>query len=529
MKNEVVIDVQQEEISIALLEDGKLVEVQKEKTEESFSVGNIYVAKVKKLMPGLNASFINIGSEKDAFLHYPDLGSQFISHTKYLKQVISDRKRIPSFARAKREMEPPKDGLIQNFLEKDQEVLVQITKEPISTKGPRVSGEISLTGRYLILLPFGNRITVSSKIADKQEKARLRHLATSILPQNVGIIVRTAAEGKKVADLDAELKRLMARWKTIIENVHKSDSIPALVYEERHRVVSMLRDVFNSSFESIYVNDKKVAEEVREYVSLIEPKKKGIVNYYSELEPIFDKFDVTRQIKSSFSRIVSVKKGAYLVVEHTEALHVVDVNSGIRSQSKDGHEANALEVNLMAADELARQLRLRDMGGIIVVDFIDMDLAEDRQTLYDRMCENMEADRAKHQILPLTKFGLMQITRQRVRPVIDFNADEKCPVCMGTGKIGGSIFFVEKLEEKIDYVVNVLKQRKCVLYVHPYVYAYINKGLISIKRKWQFKYGLGLRVVQSQKLAFLQFEFRDVNKKLINTEIEKTEEVVEEA
>lgn len=516
MTSEIVIDVQEKEISFAILEDEKLVEFQKEPLEETFAVGNIYAAKVKKLMPGLNASFVDVGYEREGFLHYLDLGSQFGTYAKYLKRVVSDQKKLFPFHKAEHVADIPKTGTIQTTLEKDQEVLVQIVKEPISTKGPRLTCDIEFTGRYLILIPFGKKVSVSSKIESKAERARLKQLVSSILPQNVGVIVRTAAEGKKVADLDREMNNLMGKWHNAIKTVQQEKQLPKLVFEESGRIVGLLRDLFNPSFTNIYVNNKDIYEEIRTYVAEIAPEKQGIVKYYSADEPIYDHFNVTKQQKSSFGKIVNIKKGAYLVIEHTEALHVVDVNSGNRQQSKNGQEASALEVNLHAADELARQLRLRDMGGIIVVDYIDMNLAEDRQTLYERMCQNMKNDRAKHNILPLSKFGLMQITRQRVRPVMDITVEEDCPVCFGKGKIKPSILFTDQLEGKIDYLVNKLKITKFKLYVHPYVAAYINQGIISLKRKWQMKYGLGIQIIPSQKLAILQYEFFDKDKNFID-------------
>ena len=271
----------------------------------------------------------------------------------------------------------------------------------------------------------------------------------------------------------------------------------------------MLRDLFNPSYENIYVNDETVYNEVKDYVALIAPERGNIVKRYTGQLPIFDNFAITKQIKSSFGKTVSYKSGAYLIIEHTEALHVVDVNSGNRSKSANGQEANALDVNLGAADELARQLRLRDMGGIIVVDFIDMNLAENRQKLYERMCQNMQKDRAKHNILPLSKFGLMQITRQRVRPAMDVTTDEECPVCFGKGKIKPSILFTDSLESKVDYLVNKLKVKKFTLHIHPYVAAYLNQGMVSIKRKWQMKYGFGIKVIPNQNLAMLEYKFYD--------------------
>ena len=516
MTSEVVIDVQQKEISIALLEDKKLVEYQSEPREVSFSVGNVYMAKVKKLMPGLNACFVDVGFERDAFLHYLDLGSQFDSYAKYLKQVQSDRKKLYPFAKASRLPDLKKDGSVQTTLTSGQEVLVQIVKEPISTKGPRLTCELSFAGRYLILIPFNDKVSVSSKIKSGEERARLKQLIHSIKPKNCGVIVRTVAEGKRVAELDAELKTLTKYWEEAIEKVQKTQKRPQLVFEETSRAVALLRDLFNPTYENIYVNDEDVFKEVKHYVSMIAPDKVDIVKLYSGKVPIFDNFNITKQIKSSFGKTVNYKHGAYLIIEHTEALHVVDVNSGNRTRSEKGQEANALEVNLGAADELARQLRLRDMGGIIVVDFIDMNLAEDRQMLYERMCKNMQKDRARHNILPLSKFGLMQITRQRVRPAMDVSVDETCPTCFGKGKIKSSILFTDQLEGKIDRLVNKIGVKKFYLHVHPYVAAFINQGLISLKRQWQLKYGFGLHIVSSQKLAFLQYEFYDANKQFID-------------
>ena len=516
MTSEVIIDVKPKEISIALLEDKRLVEYQNEPRSANFSVGNIYIAKVKKLMPGLNACFVDVGYERDAFLHYLDLGTQFNSYAKYLKQVQSDRKRLYPFDKATRLPELQKDGSIQQTLSAGQEVLVQIVKEPISTKGPRLTGELSFAGRFLVLIPFGDKVSVSSKIKSGEERARLKQLIHSIKPKNCGVIVRTVAEGKRVAELDSELKILIQRWQNAIQKVQKTQQRPQLVYEETGRAVAMLRDLFNPTYENIYVNDDEICKEVKDYISLIAADKSDIVKKYTGKVPIFDNFNVTKQIKSGFGKTVNYAHGAYLIIEHTEAMHVVDVNSGNRSKNQNGQEATALDTNLGAADELARQLRLRDMGGIIVVDFIDMNLAEDRQMLYERMCKNMQKDRARHNILPLSKFGLMQITRQRVRPAMDVNVDEACPTCNGSGKIKSSILFTDQLEGKIDQLVNKIGIKKFYLHVHPYVAAFINKGAISMKWKWRIKYGWGVHIIPSQKLAYLQYEFYDANGQFID-------------
>ena len=521
MSSELVVDVTSKEVSIALLEDKSLVELQKEGQNTSFSVGNIFLGRVRKLLPGLNACFVDVGYEKDAFLHYLDLGPQFNSQEKLLKQALSDHKKIPATSKAEILPDLPKDGTVATTLKQGQELLVQIVKEPISTKGPRLTSELSFAGRYLVLMPFCDKVSVSSKINSSEERTRLKQLVMSIKPKNFGVIVRTVAEGKRVAELDNELKVLVKQWEDALLKAQKATKYPTLIYEETSRAVGMLRDLFNPSFENIWVNDESEYREIKDYVTLIDSERANIVKQYKGELPIFDHFGITKQIKSSFGKAVSYKSGAYLIIEHTEAMHVVDVNSGNRSKNNNGQEANALEVNLGAADELARQLRLRDMGGIIVVDFIDMNEAANRQKLYERMCENMKKDRARHNILPLSKFGLMQITRQRVRPAMDIATTETCPTCFGKGKIKSSILFTDTLENKIDYLANKLKVKKFSLHIHPYVAAYVNQGLVSLKRKWQMKYGLGIKVIPDQKLAFLQYVFYDPN----GEEIDMKEEV----
>lgn len=513
MTSEVIVDVTKQDISIALLEDKRLVEFQREGRSEHFSVGNIYLAKVRKLMPGLNACFVNVGYERDAFLHYLDLGTRYKTQEKFL-QMLGDGRRNISLDKVAKQPEIEKEGTIQSTLKVGQEILVQIVKEPISTKGPRLTSELSFAGRFLVLIPFSDKVSVSSKIKSGAERARLKQLIQSIKPKGFGVIIRTVAEGMRVAELDNEMQMLLTRWNNTVAKIKQSRSeamiLPQLVYEETSRTVALLRDLFNPSYENIYVNDQSVFDEVRNYVSLIAPECKDIVKFYKGSVPIFDNFSVTKQIKTSLGRTVTYKHGAYLIIEQTEALHVVDVNSGNRSKSPEGQEVNALDVNLGAADELARQLRLRDMGGIIVVDFIDMAMPENRQKLYERMVENMRKDRAKHSILPLSKFGLMQITRQRVRPVMDVNVEETCPTCGGTGKIMPSILFTDSLETKIDFLVNKLGIKRFRLYVHPFVAAYINQGIFSVKRRWQMKYGFGVKVFPNQKLAYLQYTFHNM-------------------
>lgn len=522
MKSELIIDVSPNEASIALLEDSRLVSLQKESRSVSYSVGDIYLAKVKKLMPGLNAAFVNVGYEKDAFLHYLDLGPNFASYAATVDQTLDRKKKLPDISKAKRLPEIDKHGSVTDLLQPGRQLLVQIVKEPISSKGPRLTTEISFTGRNMVLIPFSDKISVSTKISTNAEKQRLRKIIEAIKPENFGVIIRTSAEGKKVAELNSELRELASRWTDTLAKARKSTA-PAPVYEEAGRSVGVLRDVFNAeTFESIQVNDAETYRQLRNYVSIIAPEKADIVQLYDKPEPIFDTFGITRQIKTSFGKTVSFRSGAYIIIEHTEALHVIDVNSGNRSRANADQESNALEVNLRAADEIARQLRLRDMGGIIVVDFIDMAKAEHRQQLYEHMRELMNSDRARHNILPLSKFGLMQITRQRVRPDLEIETDEKCPSCMGKGTVQASLLFTDTLHSKLDYCINDLGKKDFTLYVHPFVDAYIKKGLFnSLYRAWRKEFGAKFKIVADQSLAYLQYKVIGLDKEEIDLREEK--------
>lgn len=515
MKSELIVDVQQKEISIALLEDSRLVSLQKESRNIAYAVGDIYYAKVHKLMPGLNAAFVNVGYEKDAFLHYLDLGSSFQAYNQYLKVALADKRKVPSIANCNLRNDMPRQGTITDYLEAAQPLLVQIAKEPISSKGPRLTTEISFTGRYMVLIPFADKVSISQKIKSTEEKIRLRQLISSIKPKGFGVIIRTSAEGKRVAELNHELRHLHQAWEDTIAKMQRSQP-PALIYEEESRAVGIIRDIFSPSFENIYVNDAETFTQIQNYVALIAPDKKDVVKLYTKDAPIFDTFNITRQIKSSFGKTVSFKSGAYIIIEHTEALHVIDVNSGNRAKAGTDQETNALDVNLKAADEIARQLRLRDLGGIIVVDFIDMNKAEHRQTLYEHMRKIMSTDRARHNILPLSKFGLMQITRQRVRPTLDIPTSESCPSCYGSGTIKPSLLFTDTLQEKIDWLVNHLKTEKFKLYVHPFVDAYLKKGIFSIYSKWKRQYGRKFKIIADQSLAYLQYKVIDANGKEID-------------
>ena len=520
MNSELVVDVKPNEISTALLEDGRLVSLQKESRDASYAVGNLYLAKVKKLMPGLNAAFVNVGFEKDAFLHYLDLGSQFNTYSAFMEQIMADKNSVPNISKITPKPDIDKHGTITDILKLGQELIVQIAKEPISSKGPRLTTEISFTGRFLILTPFNDKISVSQKIKSPDEKMRLRRLIESIKPDNIGVIIRTSAETKRVAELNNELRALLKCWEDSMAKAQRSD-VPSLIYEEDSRAVSVIRDIFSPSFENIYVNDAEVFDQISHYVSLIASDRKDIVKLYADDVPIFDHFNITKQIKTSFGKTVSFKSGAYLIIESTEALHVIDVNSGNRSKSSANQESNALDVNLRAADEIARQLRLRDMGGIIVIDYIDMAQADHRQALPAHMRQVLAKDRARHNILPLSRSGLMQITRQRVRPALDIVTAESCPSCHGKGEVQPSLLFTDMLKDKIDYLFHSLKITQFVMYVHPFVDAYLKKGLISEYSRWRMEYGFKFKIVADQSLAYLEYRVFDKNKNEIDLKEEK--------
>ena len=506
---DLIVDVSESEVKIALMDNHRLIELNKESSNgHSFTVGDVFLGKVKKVMPALNAAFVDIGDEKEAFIHYLDLGFYFNAFDEFVRKTNSNTNANELFSNIGLGPVLEKEGQIEKILKPGQMIVVQIVKEPISTKGSRLTAEISLAGRNIVLLPFAKKVSISQKIASKEEKKRLETLVRSILPQNYGAIIRTAAEGKNAAILVTELKSLISKWEGAWPKISKNKSVQ-LLFTEYSKTTTVLRDLFNDTFSNIYVNDRKEFEEISKYISQISPDKEKIVKFYDDKEPIFDHFEVTRQIKSSFGKVVPIKQGAYLVIETTEALNVVDVNSGIRAKTND-QEENTYEVNRYAAEEIARQLRLRDMGGIVIVDFIDMDNQDHKNGLFKYMTELMQDDRAKHNVLPLTKFGLMQITRQRIRPVTQIDTTEVCPVCHGTGKIAPSLVIDEELERKIAYhTENGVKS--FMLKTGPILGSYISRGFNSFLRKWRRKYKCKIKHEEVQDFSVLQYEFYNEN------------------
>ena len=511
MTSELIIDSTAAEVNIALLEDKKLVELNREKKDSNFTVGDVYLGRVKKLLPNLRAAFIDIGFEKEGFLHYTDLGPQFGSLSKFIKRTTNENGIDPLLHNFDREPDIHKAGKIQDILAVNQWLLVQIAKEPISSKGHRLTSEISLPGRYVVITPFSDTLTISSKIKGADERNRLKKLASSIRPRNFGMIVRTAAEGKKVADLDKDIQDILDKWKKCIDML-KTVSPPFKVIGEMDRTSTILRDLLNANFNNIHVNDPVMYDEVRNYMRSIAPDQLDIVKLFRNKVPIFEHFAIDKQIKTVFGKTVNMPGGSYLVIEHTEAMHVIDVNSGIRpKQQSENIDEHALQVNLSAAREIARQLRLRDMGGIIVVDFIDMRNPNNRKVLYEALREEMKRDRSRHTILPPSKFGLVQITRERERPETKISIAEKCPACDGTGEVKPTVLLLDEIESNLRYFFNEQNEKSLKLSVHPYLHAYLTKGFISIQNKWRWHFKKSVRVEPNKNYHMLEFHFFNDN------------------
>ena len=503
---DLIVDVTSTEVHIALMENHRLIEYNTESsTGNKFTVGDVHLGKVKKILPNLNAAFVDIGDKKEAFIHYLDLGLYFTAFDRFVKESNQNTNLPDLYSRIELGEPLPKEGRIESILKPGQMIVAQIVKEPISTKGSRLTAEISLAGRNIVLLPFAEKVSISSKIASKEEKRRLETLVRSILPRNYGAIIRTAAEGKNAATLVGETKALIEKWESSWKKIARNKNVQ-LLFTEYSKTTTVLRDLLNDSFSNIWINDEKVCDEARKYIAVIAPEQEKIVHLYEGKQPIYDHFEVTRQIKSSFGKVVPMRQGAYLVIETTEALNVIDVNSGIRTKTSD-QEENSFEVNKIAAEEIARQLRLRDMGGIVIVDFIDMDSNDHKNALFKYMQELMEDDRAKHNVLPLTKFGLMQITRQRIRPVTEINTSEQCPVCHGTGKIHSSVVIDEELERKIAFYTIEKGVRSLLIKTSPILGAYLRRGLFnSFLSRWRKRYKARIELEEVTDFSVLQNE-----------------------
>ncbi|MCO6483400.1 MAG: Rne/Rng family ribonuclease [Flavobacteriales bacterium] len=494
--------------AIAVVRDKLLMELHRERSERGFAVGDVYLAKVRKVAPGLNAAFVEVGHEKDAFLHYYDLGPQYRNSYKFAKGAVSGTVKSSLLDDWRLDPDITKEGKLPDVVSASQSILVQIAKEPISTKGPRLTAEVTLPGRYMVLVPFINKVSISSRITDETERKRLKALMQGIRPKNFGIIIRTNAEGRSTEDLEADLKSLLQRWDQIFRNLRNAIP-PKKVLGEVDRTSAVLRDVLNKEFTSIVVDDELVYEEVRDTLGKIAPDRVGIVKLYKGKLDIFDNYGVNKQIKQAFGRQVLLPSGAYLIVEKTEAMHVIDVNSGSRKGGRSDQEENALAINLEAAKEIARLLRLRDMGGIVAIDFIDLYEPENRRTLHKALKDAMEDDKAKHNVLPPSKFGVIELTRQRVRPETEIDTSEACPTCGGTGEVSAPVLIVDEIENALNYLLSEKDMSGVSLHVHPFVAAYFTKGLPNIQWKWWWRWKKWVKVVPQGSSRYLEFHILD--------------------
>lgn len=502
---ELVISATPTGVDIALLKDKALVELHREQRNQQYQVGDIYLGRVRKLLPHLNAAFVDVGYDKDAFLHYLDLGPQFASLNHFTRKIMAGEMRTGDLKGFQNQADILKDGKIKDVMGQGYVIPVQVAKEPISQKGPRLTSELTLAGRYLVLVPFSNKVSLSSRITDDTERDRLRKIMHDIRPKNMGVIIRTQSEGMKESELKQDLIDLVKRWEEMSTTLRTARA-PQRILGEIDKTSSVLRDLLNDNFTNIHVNDDEVERLVRAYLKSIGGGKEGIVKRHN-VQDLFDAFNIHRQIKSSFSKQVNLKSGAYLIVEHTEAMHVIDVNSGNRKNStvKD-QEENALQTNMECAKEIARLLRLRDMGGIICVDFIDMQNKDNQRKLHEALKDFMKEDKAKHNVLAPSRFGVVEITRERVKPVTKVVTTEKCPSCDGKGVVQASVLFTDEIENSLRFLSEEGVHKVVKLQVHPIVEAYLTKGwFTNVAKRWGKKYKLKLKVEASSSATFLEY------------------------
>ena len=513
MERELVIQATDLGCDIALLENKELVEFHRESRQNTLNVGDIYWARVKKIMPPLNAVFIDIGEGKEAFLHYTDLGEKFSSFSSYFKRVVSkEHVKIERFQPLE---EFPKDGKIGALLAVNDYLAVQILKEPMSSKGARLSADLSIAGRYLVLTPFMPQSNVSKKITNPSERSRLREITSKLTINNIGVIIRTVAEGKTVKELHEDFNELLETWQTICKKIGQANGIVKL-FEEQSKSNTLLRDILNDSFTKIHVHGEELSSSIKSYVEKIAPEKSNIIKSY-ENDSVFEVLNLTSKIKSSFNKIIPLPSGGYLIIEQTEAMCVIDVNSGVHKAKKDLLESNdsILKTNLEAAKEIARQLRLRDIGGIIVIDFIDTKVQDTRDAIYEGMYEFMRSDKASHTILPLSKFCLMQITRSRTKPQEKVNTKEVCPSCKGSGKVSNVIFITDHILNRLQAILKM--DKNITLTVHPFVYAYLTKGWISEIIQWQWRLKTRIVLKKNSSIGVVDFHFTDKNGEVLGT------------
>jgi ribonuclease G len=525
MKKEIFINSGSNEIRIAILEESKLTEFFTESSENERNVGDIYFGKVAKVMKGIRAAFIDIGFSQDAFLHFSDITTSDEYYTLLGEDEIDevdddddeeevkeppkgqskdqpkDQQRKPQGKRDNKKYDKNPDV----NLTRGQDIIVQITKEPVANKGVRVTSKVSLPGRYLVLMPFHRKIGLSRKIYNSKERYRLRKIVKTALPKGYGLIIRTVASGKDDNLILDDLNKLLVTWSEI-ENKVKSQKPPTILHKDVSTTSSVVRDLFKEDVTKIVIDSKKLFRDIKTSLEETSPGFVKKLDLYTGTQPLFDLYNIERQLDSSLNKKVWVKGAGYIIIETTEAMTVIDVNSGKYARSSN-QEVNSLNTNIEAGKEIVRQLRLRDIGGIIVIDFIDLYEEKSRRKLYDELRKEFRRDRAKSTILPMSEFGIVQITRQRIRQSILNRVYDTCPLCKGTGTVLSRTSFLTNLERWIQRYKGSQTVHPLTLKVNPIIEAYLIHGLFSRIRKLSFKYKLRMKVIGDSEVALDDFRF----------------------
>ncbi len=537
MKKEIVINAAANETRIAITEDGRLAELFVETANKAKMVGDIYLGKVAKVMPGIRAAFIDLGLGQDGFLHFSDIGNRFDEYNTLIEDEDDDEEEEQEPAEAptggngqnaaaptdtrrqpqrrnrrgsgQRDNSTPRPPQRDIKLEKGQEIIVQIIKEPVGKKGVRVTSEVSLAGRFLVLLPFDNKVGISKKISNFKEKRRLRRIVQGILPAGFGTIIRTVAEGKEESSIKNDLEDLIATWREVEKTV-KAETAPSLLYKDLATTSSVIRDLFSNDVSRVIIDSKRLHKEIRSYIKYTSPQLLDKIELHRDRAPIFDAYGVEKEIETTLSRKVWLKSGGYIIIEPTEAMVVIDVNSGRYAPKKD-QEVNSLRTDLEAAREITRQLRLRDMGGIIVCDFIDLDDEKNKKKVYEELKKEFRKDRAKVTVLPMTEFGLVQITRQRIRQSILHSFTEPCPTCAGTGLVQSKTTTLNQLERWIRRFKTETRETRFTLRVNPSLVPALKEGTISRLRRIMLKYFVLIKLEEDTSIPI--GEFRIISRK----------------
>jgi ribonuclease G len=517
MKKEILINSTSNEVRIAITEDGKLTELFYESPDLGRNVGDIYIGKVAKVMHGIRAAFIDLGFPQDAFLHFSDMDTSVNDYTSILgddSDVEDDEEEETPQQNGNRAYS--KEKPLPSNIARGQDIIVQITKEPVGNKGVRVTTKYSIPGRYLVLIPYNRRIGVSKKIYNYREKRRLRNIIRPVLPEGFGAIIRTVAAGQDENLILDDLNKLISAWNEI-QNKMNSSKPPTLLYKDASTTSSVMRDLVREDIGKITIDNKKLFKQIKNYVDDTSPEFSEKVEYYSDKAPLFDIRNIEKQIEESLNKKVWLRNSGYIVIETTEAMTVIDVNSGKYAKSKE-QETNSLKINFDAAKEIVRQLRLRDIGGIVVIDFIDLYEDENTKKLYDEIRKEFRRDRAKVTVLPMSDFGIIQITRQRIRQSILNRMSNQCPMCSGTGRVQSNMSYITEIERWLQRYKGGSSSKFIRLSVNPLIYNYLTSGFINKILRLCIRYWVFIKPEVDEKLPLSDFKFFTFKKKTDITE-----------